>query len=118
MEVARALSGRSLMNSAPNRSPHRALDDHRSLQPPSNSSRNLEQSSTITKMCQELVVTIEHRCGHRIDKPADIRELNGCKDCGVIKQTNHLGKTVKRDPCPDCVANGVWVKNNGKWKEA
>jgi hypothetical protein len=47
-----------------------------------------------------------------------VRELDGCNNCGIIQKTEHLGKTTKRDPCPDCIANGVWVKTNGKWEKA
>ena len=69
-------------------------------------------------MCQRLISTIEHRCGHRIDSPGSVIELNGCNNCGNVQSTRHLGKTTKRDPCPDCIANGVWVKTDGKWDVA
>ncbi|KAB8213468.1 hypothetical protein BDV33DRAFT_60612 [Aspergillus novoparasiticus] len=67
-------------------------------------------------MCQKLIETIEHLCRHRVDSPGRIRELNGCNNCGVIQKTEHLGKTTKRDPCPDCIASGTYVKSNGVWK--
>ncbi|KAJ5883187.1 uncharacterized protein N7473_010073 [Penicillium subrubescens] len=66
-------------------------------------------------MCQQLVETIEHLCHHRVDCPGTIREWKGCNNCGIIKEKAHLGKLTKRYPCPDCIANGVWVKKNGKW---
>lgn len=67
-------------------------------------------------MCQQLIETTEHRCGHRIDAPGRVMELNNCNSCGIIQKTEHLGKTTKRDPCSDCIANGIWVKRNGKWE--
>jgi predicted nucleic acid-binding Zn-ribbon protein len=69
-------------------------------------------------MCQLLISTIEHQCGHRIDKPGDMWELKGCKKCGAVKKTSCQGKIINRDPCRDCVANNLWVKKNGKWQEA
>ncbi|KAJ5597781.1 hypothetical protein N7537_007865 [Penicillium hordei] len=69
-------------------------------------------------MCQRLIETVEHRCGCRIDSPGSVIELNGCNNCGIIKRTQQMGKMTKRDPCPDSIANGFWVKRNGKWEKA
>ncbi|KAL4935471.1 hypothetical protein BDV06DRAFT_217403 [Aspergillus oleicola] len=68
-------------------------------------------------MCQKLIETIEHLCRHRVDSPGRLRELDGCNNCGIVKKTEHLGKTTKRDPCPDCIANGTYVKIDGSWKK-
>jgi hypothetical protein len=69
-------------------------------------------------MCQKLIETTEHLCRDRIDSPGRILELDGCKNCGIIQKTQYLGKSTKRDPCPDCIAKGTWVKIDGKWKKA
>ena len=69
-------------------------------------------------MCQRLIETTEHRCGHRIDSTGSIMEFNGCNNCGIIQKTHQMGKTTKRDPCPDCITSDVWVKMNEKWEKA
>jgi hypothetical protein len=68
-------------------------------------------------MCEQLIETIKHRCGCRIDSRGTVKELDGCNKCGIIKKNAYLAQLTKRYPCPDCIANGVWVKKNGKWEK-
>lgn len=65
-----------------------------------------------------MVSKLMHRCRHVVETPGDLVELDGCGNCGVVQKTNWCGQTTKRDPCPDCIANGVWIKVEGKWEKA
>ena len=67
-------------------------------------------------MCIEIISTTEHRCGHRIDQAGSLIAQLGCGNCGKINKTEYLGRTTKKIPCDDCIANGEWVKNaRNKW---
>ncbi|KFY05242.1 hypothetical protein O988_00154 [Pseudogymnoascus sp. VKM F-3808] len=70
------------------------------------------------KMCQRLMERVVHRCQHVIDSPGSVIEYNGCGKCGTVQKTTWLAQTTKRDPCPDCIDNGVWIKVQGKWVKA
>ncbi|EER37832.1 predicted protein [Histoplasma capsulatum H143] len=67
-------------------------------------------------MCQRLMTRIVHRCHHVIDSLGDIVEYQDCGNCGTVVKTSYLGQTTKRDPCPDCIARGAWVKVQGQWQ--
>ncbi|RAL06390.1 uncharacterized protein BO80DRAFT_420686 [Aspergillus ibericus CBS 121593] len=69
-------------------------------------------------MCQQLIHTTRHMCGHKIDSPGTIMELDRCNNCGNIVRTQHLGVSTKRVPCSDCKANGAYVQRGGKWERA
>ena len=57
-------------------------------------------------------------CRHIVESPGVVLPHDECGSCGIIKATGYFGQTTKRDPCPDCIANGVYVKVNGKWQKA
>lgn len=47
------------------------------------------------------------------------KEYENCGNCGTVRHTSYLGQTTKKDPCADCVDNGLWFKNeDGAWKKA
>lgn len=69
-------------------------------------------------MCQQLIDSTRHVCGHTIDSPGTVMALDGCNKCGNIVRTQHMGKSTKRDPCPNCKANGAYVQRDGKWEKA
>lgn len=69
-------------------------------------------------MCKQMLGQAIHFCRHRVEQPGVLVPHDECDGCGIIKATGHFGQTTKRDPCPDCIANGVYVKVNGKWEKA
>jgi len=76
-------------------------------------------STKLSIMCQQLIHKTSFRCGHDLDAPARTVPYQGCGGCGIVRKVEHLGKTTKREPCDDCIADGVWVKNaQNKWTKA
>ncbi|KAL4962435.1 uncharacterized protein BDV14DRAFT_178310 [Aspergillus stella-maris] len=66
-------------------------------------------------MCQLMKAKFRHLCGHRTSQDR-LMELDGCKNCGIVKRISHLGETRTRGPCDECINNRVWVNRSGKWE--
>jgi len=64
-------------------------------------------------MCEELIPRTKHRYGYVVDQTRTCKEYENCGNCGIVKHTSYLGQTTKKDPCTDCVENGLWVKVEG-----
>lgn len=75
---------------------------------------------SIGTMCRESFSPTSFLCGHPEDGPTQITQLDGCGGCGIVKTTTpvQLGKTTRRHPCDDCVAQKTWVKTNNVWSLA
>lgn len=69
-------------------------------------------------MCKQTLDRTVYLCRHMVESPGIVLPHDGCGGCGTIKATGYFGQTTKRDPCPDCIANGIYVKVSGKWQKA
>ena len=68
-------------------------------------------------MCNHLIPNVEYRCGH----PHHDGPLGNPMPCHVAEATNlptfcpdpkveYGGKSIKRNPCADCIDNGTWIE--------
>lgn len=90
----------------------RDIDPKTSLSPPTTAVTHLSLMQTNAWMLNKTV----YLCRHIVWSPRIILPHNGCGSYGIIKETGHFGQTTKKEPCPDCIANGIHVKVNRKFR--